>query len=471
MHLILPKNSLYKIEQKIKFEKVTALIGENGAGKSSILQSIFNQRLGRGDYHGKKIVCFSSGQNEKFSKYFSDYLALERRANRGLNLGCCYYDKTWSSLLVFLASMDTQGRVRSFLSSKEYIEQSDNKIDDISSKLVTSIKIDQPYINRINDALRNEEMGIEDTFRTSTYHRTLESFINTIVDDSYTFDKPLPEREVILNHENFFLPSFEAQDSSFFDEKVTFFTQAADNHYFFNRFSMELILKNGLQLSDLSDGEYQILFLYSLLDLFDSEDTLFLLDEVDSHLHYKNIENLWEALHSIDGTAITTTHLLDSITSPKNNFENLKVVDGGAIREEGKAKAIIERLSNLSRIKSVRFDICSKLLNIVIMDDYNDWTIFLELARRKGLDIDRLSEIHVIKQESSYDTDSEEFGEKKIKWVGSLLSSESSIKTKNIFLICDKDNATINFNKDGVSVTGRKIKESIHVQNLKRQAN
>mgnify|MGYP000405806297 CR=1 FL=1 len=37
MEIMLPKNTLYDKEQNIFFEKVTALIGENGAGKSSIL--------------------------------------------------------------------------------------------------------------------------------------------------------------------------------------------------------------------------------------------------------------------------------------------------------------------------------------------------------------------------------------------------------------------------------------------------
>ncbi|WP_119026748.1 AAA family ATPase, partial [Acinetobacter pittii] len=41
MQIILPKNNLHSKTQEVHFEKVTALIGENGAGKSSILQSIF----------------------------------------------------------------------------------------------------------------------------------------------------------------------------------------------------------------------------------------------------------------------------------------------------------------------------------------------------------------------------------------------------------------------------------------------
>ncbi|UGA53682.1 AAA family ATPase [Vibrio sp. VB16] len=461
MDLLLPENNLCTREQHINFQKVSALIGENGAGKSSILQSIFHKRLENGDFYGKKVVCFSSGQNEKFSRHFSDHLANERQANRGLTLGCCYYDKSWSSLLIFLASMGGNGRVRGFLANKDYIEQSDGDVDDISSKLVASIKIEQPYINRINDALRAEEEGIEGTFRTSPYHRTLESFVSTIVDELYDFDVLLTEQEVVINYENFFLPSFQEQDGAFFDEKVTFFTQAADNNYFFNRSSMSLIFKDGLTLNDLSDGEYQILFLYSLIDLFDSENTLFLLDEVDSHLHYKNIENLWEALHSIEGSAITTTHLLDSITSPKNRFENLKIVEEGLIKEEGKVKAVIERLSNLSRMKSVQFDICSKLKNIVLMDDYNDWTIFLALADRKGLDISQLSSFYVIKQESSCGGGNEELGKKKFDWIESLLASESNRVTENIFLICDKDEALIDFNDNGVSVVGKRSRDAI----------
>ncbi|WP_305810184.1 hypothetical protein [Photobacterium kishitanii] len=103
MNFLLPENQLCSQEQTIIFEKVSALIGENGTGKSSILQSIFNKRLKTGDFHGKKIVCFSSGQNEKFSKCFSEYLAEERKAKRGLSLGCCYFDKSWSSLFDFLS--------------------------------------------------------------------------------------------------------------------------------------------------------------------------------------------------------------------------------------------------------------------------------------------------------------------------------------------------------------------------------
>ncbi|WP_419819734.1 AAA family ATPase [Acinetobacter sp.] len=453
MQIILPENNLCSSKQEIYFEKVTALIGENGAGKSSILQSIFYSCLeNSANFHHKKIVCFSSGQNEKYSKFFSEYLANERQANRGLSLSCCYYDKLWSNILIFIATMMKKGYVRTFLKKNNYIEQSLDEKDDISTILNVSIRVEKAYVNRIQDALKEEENGHGDTFRTSPYHLTLESFIHTIVDDNYEFDEPLLNQKIKLNYENFYNPSFADPDQKFFGPIITFFTQAADNDYFFDKNTTQLVFKNGLSINDLSDGEYQILFLYALLDLFDSEDTIFLLDEVDSHLHYKNVEQLWKALHSIEGYTLTTTHLLDSITSPLNKFGNLKIVNKGMIEEERKIKALFDRLSVLFRMESVQFEIFSKLDNMVLIDDYNDWTIFLALAQKKGLDISILSNINVIKKSSGYGCVNEKFGKAKIDWVDSLLSY-NSVDGKNIFLICDKDNAEMNFYENGVSVS------------------
>lgn len=76
---------------------------------------------------------------------------------------------------------------------------------------------------------------------------------------------------------------------------------------------------------------------------------------------------------------------------------------------------------------------------------------FLALASKKGLDISLLTNIHVIKKPSSYGSMSEEFGKAKIDWVDSLLNFNHR-DGKKIFIICDKDNAEINFHNNGVSV-------------------
>lgn len=459
---MLPKNTLHDREQDVFFEKVTALIGENGAGKSSVLQSVFINCLTKKYLPETKVVCFSSGQNEKYSTYFSDYLSHERQANRGLNLDCCYYDKSWSKLLIFISTIcKPDGIVRNFLYEKGYIDVSDDKSDDISSKLTLTVRVNSAYVNRIKMALSQEEQGIENTLRYSAYHRTLESFINNIVNADYDFESPLEVQEILLTHSNFFNPSFEAAEDSFFDPIITFFTQAADNDYFIMKKSLLLEFKNNIELNDISDGEYQVLFLYSLLDLFDSANTLFLLDEVDSHLHFKNIEILWHRLHNINGYVITTTHLLDSITANENSFKNLKIVDKGKIKEDDKIKTIMDRLSILTRIKDVQFEVCCKLENIVLMDDYNDWTIFYALAKKKGLDVSKLDNLHAIKQSSGYDNLSQKFAQPKLEWIESLLNINSAKKVKRIFMICDKDEAPITYQKDGVQVNGSEYSKKI----------
>ncbi|MEY0629900.1 AAA family ATPase, partial [Providencia rettgeri] len=165
------------------------------------------------------------------------------------------------------------------------------------------------------------------------------------------------------------------------------------------------MLLGNIELDDLSDGEYQLLFLYALIDLFDAPNTLFLFDEADSHLHYKNVEKLWSLLHCIQGHAITTTHLLDSISAKENRIEHLKVVEHGRINEDNKIKQLISRLSVLSRAKSVEFEVCGKLPSIAILDDENDWAIFVKLAERKGHDITRIASINPLKKSSSYTCD------------------------------------------------------------------
>ncbi|MBT4159974.1 MAG: ATP-binding protein, partial [Gammaproteobacteria bacterium] len=99
MDLNLAPNPLHNARQILRFDKVATLIGENGSGKSCILQSIFDTKLARNDFEELRVVCFSSGQNENFSERFSRYLSQERRAGRSLNLECFYFDKSWSKLL------------------------------------------------------------------------------------------------------------------------------------------------------------------------------------------------------------------------------------------------------------------------------------------------------------------------------------------------------------------------------------
>lgn len=474
MQLTLAPNPLHGQQQTLHINKVATLIGENGSGKSSILQSVFEERLNKRAHHHLNVVCFSSGQNENYSEKFGIYLKRERQAGRGLGLECLYFDKPWSKLLIFLATATKRsGKVRSFLRERSYVTESAFEGDDQTTCLKCTFKIDKNYVKRVQDALKREENGEVDTLRNTPYFRSLDSFINTFVSNDYEFEQPLRKRTIEIPASRLIDVSFDyprqpqageegidageanaqAQNTAF-DPEVSFFTQAADNDYFIDKQGYKLVFKDGIELDQLSDGEYQLLFLYALIDLFDAPNTLFLFDEADSHLHYKNVEKLWSLLHSIQGHAITTTHLLDSISAKENRIEHLKVVEHGRINEDNKIKQLISRLSVLSRAKSVEFEVCGKLPNIALLDDYNDWIIFIKLAARKGLDVSLLEQVHAIGKPSSRNDDNENIGKAKVDWTQSLSKAETDLETMNVFLVCDRDNSNPRWHENGVLLLG-----------------
>ncbi|RUO39425.1 ATP-binding protein [Pseudidiomarina aestuarii] len=474
MELTLAPNPLHDQTQTLTIDKVATLIGENGSGKSSILQSVFEDRIKAGRARDYRVVCFSSGQNESFSKAFSSYLKKLKRADDAEQVYAYFYDKSWSKILIFLAStLMKTGKVRDFLLEKGYTAESeDGYKDDIHSTLSIQFRIQSAYVTQIQQALKREEKGETDTFRQTVFHRNLANFIEECIDEEYEFEETIRSRTVRLQSGQITRIHFL---SNLFDDPtreepipdvyrelpaVDFFTQAARTDDFIPRSKIGLTFKEGLDLDDLSDGEYQLLFLYALIDLFDAENALFLLDEADSHLHYKNVEKLWSLLHSIQGHAITTTHLLDSISAKENRIEHLKVVENGRINEDNKIKRLISRLSVLSRAKSVEFEVCGKLPSIALLDDYNDWIIFTKLAERAGLDVERLSDVHAMKKSSSYASASETFGKGKIDWLHGLSKIESSLVTTKVFLICDRDEAALEWNaNDGVQINGRSYRK------------
>jgi ABC-type cobalamin/Fe3+-siderophores transport system ATPase subunit len=470
MELTLAPNPLHNQPQTLQIDKVATLIGENGSGKSSILRSIFSDKSLGNAYKDKRVVCFSSGQNENYSEDFSKYLELKKKKGVSLNLSCFYFDKSWAPLLIFLStSLVRGGLVRQFLTQNGYADEAnDINNDDLSTVLELSIRVKSQYVNRIKTALFKEQFGEQGTIRQTPFHRSLESFIEELIDDHYSFEKALRESSLKLSPRELLkvkfaaiAPGLELDEETWLGDEpaIGFFIQAI-NSEFIDKSSLNLTLKNNLRLHDLSDGEYQLLFLYALIDLFDADDTLFLLDEADSHLHYKNVEKLWTLLHGIKGHAITTTHLLDSISAKENRIEHLKVVEKGRINEDNKIKQLISRLSVLSRVKSVEFELCGKLPNIALLDDYNDWLIFTMLATRKGLDVNALSDVHAMKKSSSYATASETFGKGKIDWLHGLSKIESTLATTKIFLICDRDEAALEWNaNDGVQVNGRAYRD------------
>jgi ABC-type cobalamin/Fe3+-siderophores transport system ATPase subunit len=452
-------NKLCSESQRIDLtqNKVLTLVGENGCGKSSILEEIFKQSIQIND---KTVVCFSSGQNETYSNIYLPYISNARNIVRkkddadilGLDdIKTFFFSYEWSKLLVFFASiLKKDGLTHNFLKEK-YIDTNEHN-EDVSSLFSFSVEVGQVYINAISEALKKEETDFEvPTLRKTKFHQILEKLVNNKISAGYEFDKFLRKSKVELNG-NDVIQIFGRNKTEIF----SFFSIASANDYFIDIKETELIFKNRLSIKELSDGEFQLLAIYSIIDLFDSASTLFLLDEIDSHLYYKNIVNVWRTLNQIDGRLITTSHISDSLV--QNNYSSLKIVERGKIVSDCIANELVDRLKNLSNSNEYYYKIASKISYIALVEDESDWIIFKELAKIKlGQNYDELKiiKIQIIKCSSGYSSQSERLGKSKVNWVENFIKVNSSFETQSIFLVCDRDDFTINdFHQNGVEIIG-----------------
>ena len=72
MEIEIPANKIYNLPQSLTLDSsVMTFVGENGCGKSAILESIFSKYLQDTDSE-TQLVAFSSGNNESFSSIFQN---------------------------------------------------------------------------------------------------------------------------------------------------------------------------------------------------------------------------------------------------------------------------------------------------------------------------------------------------------------------------------------------------------------
>lgn len=465
-YMNIPPNKLFNENQTVKLEsKIITLIGENGCGKSAILESIFKSAIYAENFN---FVCFSSGQNERFTKLFyelkpiiQESILKEENSIDGNDeyespLKVFYFDKTWIRLIIALAtSYFPNGKVRCFLSSNGYCRT--NGDIDVTTKFEFKFNIARELIRKIqSEEEKEEDSGFYSQFLHSRYYDTIDKILN-----KYYLNIPLEN----LSGNNNQL-SIDVKDLSFifgdkFELPINLFR--IDQEKASGVFLLESarLLFDGLELNELSDGEYQLLAIYALLDLFDSQNTFFLFDEIDSHLHYRNIDILWNILkNQIESTVITTTHNADSFIQ-NNNLNSIKLVIKGQLSDEYSLNSTIERIKELTSSKEYEFKIASTASNIVPIDNINDWRAFKTLASIKCANYDEniFSKIKVLNVSAgSDDAINQIFGDSKIKWVENFMSINKKnelLKTKSIFMLCDRDENNIKFCDDGVRVTGK----------------
>ena len=463
MTINIPAYKYIQNEQNINFSNgnICTLIGENGSGKSTILESIFNKYI---EEDGKKVICFTSGQNELFYSIFDKHKQQSNKFKPDENniINSFYFDYWWVRFLVFFSiTLKRNGKVKQYFDEKNY--------DFSSLSIDFKFRVKQSYINQIKNELERESKGefaIESKRRTIHYNLLLK-LINKKINPNYDFDEinnNIVKRTLSLN-------ITEARNI-FGNEanKIFTFLSHATMGWLSNIDieSCDLYLQQNseeLEFEQLSDGEYQLLSIYALIDLFDSENTIFLFDEVDSHLHFNNISKLWNILKTISGKVITTTHISESILN--NDFNSISYIEKGKIVNDLVPKKVLEKISNVVNQEKFIYQICSKLENIVLIDDESDWEIFKELAKIKiGEDaITLLKDIVAIKETSSYNSDFQLFGNEKIEFTKNIktYSISNTINLKNIFMICDLDEYQIaNINDNHQCIITDKLRTSIN---------
>lgn len=226
-----------------------------------------------------------------------------------------------------------------------------------------------------------------------------------------------------------------------------------------------------VELGGLSDGEHQILSIYCLLDLFDSENTIFLLDEVDSHIHPKSIYPFWKVLKESKGYLLASTHNVVSMARQNVNF--LYFFDDGLIVNDIRKKSnVLEMIHGNYFFNHVSCSMFLQSKKLVLIDDVNDWIIFIELMRSLGKNVEELeNDFCVFGVPSGFTTGmaAKEIGNLKEDWVNLFMhtiqhhiSEDADVNLEKIFLICDKDDfphdALINNNTKNYNIPLGKTK-------------
>lgn len=425
------------------------LVGENGCGKSRILESIFEKYIQDNNFN---VICFSSGQNEKFTKIFKKYKQekMRNKNNHDNNqklVHSFYFDKNWIILLVFFSISTKQES----LVKKFFLDKSIN-VDDIN--LSFKFRILSDYIRRLENELMQENKGIvKRIIRDTIDYKILEKIAEKKFDRYYFEDFNSEPYPIIKRGINFSINQANeifGKDSS---EIFTFLSNATQNDRNIDINTVALTLDDNLKFDDLSDGEYQLLAIYAILDIFDKEKTIFLFDEVDSHIHYKNIEKLWNVLNNSKGYCISTSHITETII--RKNIEDIYLVENGKLHNQNIFNELCERLDNFTSNKMYQYQIASKCENIVLVEHVNDWEIFKMLCEIKIDDREDLKILNLIEPfncSSDYKDLNYTLGNSKTAWYEKYtkIMHRQPSKTKNVFMICDKDNYLMQNIKDNL---------------------
>lgn len=239
------------------------------------------------------------------------------------------------------------------------IQKNDNKARQFICKKL-GVKIIAPEIKLVlqRPAFADKKLEI-DHFEQDTHFWGTEGIARQFLDKLITCIKGEFNHGNIYNHENdrYLIPiNIQLFQAKFNEEKPADIFRQFDNLKTLGmlvEISISLILENGTEatIAHFSDGQFQSVYIYSIVELFKDRNCITLLDEPDSFLHPEwQFDFLKQVLAITDTTAqsnhvLMSSHSASTVTTASDNVINLFEFDGKNV--------VVSKINKADIIKSL----------------------------------------------------------------------------------------------------------------------
>ncbi len=348
-----------------KSKGVTVLIGNNGSGKSNIIEAISSIFAGLYNHYldpefsyeltyirdDKEIVIQYNHTKSKDKYTFNNISEGEYLPTQVIGLYSGEELRLWERYYYNFYDAYNKGVLQSkigilenmpmlFLNKHHWdialltMLKSDLELNDVlGDKQITTVhfKFDRDAVKNIKEFNSKNPNEV-----TRFAKKILETTIGGINNESGLIDIEFPieifKAEFVQTHNEFF-------------KLLSVALLPKDNSWRLIS-SIELWFKDNFSAKELSEGEKKLLLIKFITRILSDNDSVFLLDEPDSHIHINNKEHIKKYLYGTENEvyveSILTTH--SPTLSACFNNENLYMLNNGKLVEKEK-QAIIDELT------------------------------------------------------------------------------------------------------------------------------
>ncbi|MEV9600251.1 ATP-dependent nuclease [Aliarcobacter butzleri] len=297
-------------------------------------------------YSGEELRLW---ENVYFTPYQTYYENVINNRVDLYNLRLNYINKYYWQIAVLLLYIKEPNKISTILNGSNI----QNIIFDINTSNLTNYSVDNPNdvtrsVNAIKSGLINDKISFSD-FLQITYQDPFGNTINI--------------SEITLDLYYILIVALLPKDANF---KTI------------NKLDIEF--NNGLKISDFSEGQKKEILVTFITDVLASVDSIFLLDEPDSHIHPIKKKNLIEILKASDTqNIIMTTHSPTLIREIES--KHFILMQNGEAKTTEKLELLKEITNNKWSIDSIN-NVLIANKNIILVEGKTDIE-YLEIALSK----------------------------------------------------------------------------------------